>query len=544
MISPAEVFTIRARVLILVLLAMTPIVLENLNGLSLGHADRLRLTETAARGMATEGAELYAQTLSAARSLMQAAAVLSPAAGEIDPRTCPKAIEELSRGSEVLDALSIATSEGQIACSTVPTFVGLQIGDREYFKDAIATGNFTVRGIVMSRAFGTPVVPAALPHRGADGRLVSIVVAALNLSWIEVMLSHTLDSRNLAAFIIDRNGNLIASYPKGETPLAPNSVNDDLFKQIVAAHGEAFVAADPVGTIRVFAAAGLGEDAYFVIGIDRAQVMANIDRRATLAYGVISAAVLFAILAAVWGSEPAILRPLRVLAEKAVRYGEGNFALTPTVMAWPPEFVPLNRALEQMAQQLSARERNLVEENRQLDYLAQVDGLTGIANRRSFDARLRAEWAASAINKQTLSLLMIDVDHFKPFNDRYGHTSGDSCLKAIAGCIAGGGLRANDFVARYGGEEFAVILPSIAPEAALEIAERLRRTVFDRGIESTQSPFGRVTISVGVAGLAADEAHDAGALLEAADAALYNAKRRGRNTVSGRTSKLVDILAG
>jgi len=89
---------------------------------------------------------------------------------------------------------------------------------------------------------------------------------------------------------------------------------------------------------------------------------------------------------------------------------------------------------------------------------------------------------------------MIDVDHFKRFNDRYGHATGDSCLKAIATCITRGELRANDFVARYGGEEFAVVLPSLASEAGLEIAERLRQAVFDLAIENTQSPVGSVTI--------------------------------------------------
>jgi diguanylate cyclase (GGDEF)-like protein len=544
MFSRAGVFTIRARVLMLVILAISPIVMERLSGLRIGRADRLRLTETAARGLATEGAELYARTLNSARSLMQAAAMLSPSAEEIDPRTCGKTMEELNQGSEVFDALSMATPEGQIVCSTLPTFVGVEIGDRDYFKDAIDSGGFTVRAMVVSRAFGRPIVPAALPHRGADGRLVSVIVSSLNLSWIEAFLSHAMDGRNLAALIIDRNGDVVASYPKSETSLAPTVADDDLFKRLLAARDDAFTAADPLGKPRIFAAADLGDDAFFVVGIDRNQVMANIDRQVTLAYAAIGAAVFLALLAAMWGSERVLLRPLRALAEKAVRYGEGNFALVPTVMTWPPEFVPLNRALEQMARQLSAREHNLLEENRQLDYLAQVDGLTGVANRRCFDERLRTEWASSALTHQTLSLLMIDVDHFKRFNDRYGHTSGDSSLKTIAARITGGGLRTNDFVARYGGEEFAVVLPATAPEAALEIAERLRQAVFDLAIENTQSAFGRVTISVGVAALAADEAHDAGALIEAADAALYNAKRRGRNAVSGRTSKLIDILAG
>jgi diguanylate cyclase (GGDEF)-like protein len=197
-----------------------------------------------------------------------------------------------------------------------------------------------------------------------------------------------------------------------------------------------------------------------------------------------------------------------------------------------------------MAQQLAARENVLIEENRQLETLAQLDGLTGVANRRGFDARLRAEWSASAKAGQPLSLLMIDVDHFKRFNDRYGHPAGDACLKAIAACLSKGGMRWNDFIARYGGEEFAVVLPSLPSAAAMEIAERLRLAVFALALENSQSPVGRITISVGVAGFVGDGNKDAGALLEAADAALYNAKRRGRNVVSGRTSKLVDVLAG
>jgi diguanylate cyclase (GGDEF)-like protein len=197
-----------------------------------------------------------------------------------------------------------------------------------------------------------------------------------------------------------------------------------------------------------------------------------------------------------------------------------------------------------MAQQLAARENLLVEENRQLESLAQLDGLTEVANRRSFDARLRAEWGASARTGQPLSLLMIDVDHFKRFNDRYGHPAGDACLKAIAACLSKGELQRNHFIARYGGEEFAIVLPSLPSTAAIETAERLRIAVFDLEVENSQSPVGRITISVGVAELVGDGSKDAGALIEAADAALYNAKRRGRNVVSGRTSKLVDVLAG
>ena len=537
-------FTIRARLVILVILAIAPVVLERISGIQVGRADRLRLTENTTRGLARQGAELYAQTLSSAQGLMHAAALLSQSQDDADPTACGKALADVVAGIEVIDALSIATPEGEIVCSSRANLLGVWIGDRDYFKAALAAKHFTVRGMVVSRVTGRPVVPAALPYRLASGPLAAVVVSTLNLSWIEALLAGALNGGSLTALIIDRDGKLVASYPRTET-FAENSVaSDAFFKQIRTDRREAFTAKGPDGATRVFAAADLGDDAFFVVGIDRAKIMANIDHQITVAYSAIIASVIFALLAAIWGSERVILRPLRALAGKAVRYGRGDFTRHPSPGKWPPEFVLLNRALERMAQQLAAREEGLLEENRQLDHLAQVDGLTGVANRRCFDEKLRAEWAGSRLSSQSLCLLMIDVDYFKRFNDRYGHRAGDSCLKSIADCISGGELRATDFVARYGGEEFAVILPALTPEAALEIAERLRQRVFDLAMENRQSPKGRVTISVGVAGMVASAEDDSGALIEAADAALYNAKRCGRDAVSGRPPRVVDVLVG
>jgi hypothetical protein len=372
--SKARFLTIQARVLILVVLAMTPIVLERISDIKVGRAERLRLTETTLRGLSRQGAEVYAQTLSSARSLMRAAAVLFRSDDKIDPRTCGKSMEELTRGSEVVDALSIATSDGQIVCSNLPPFVGVQINDRSYFRAGIATDDFTVAGMLISRALGRPVVPAALPYRVADGAL-SVVVSSLNLSWIESLLS-TVDAQNLTASIIDRQGNLIVRYPRSDTSVERNIADHDLFKRITSGHFEAFTAADLDGTSRVFAAAELGGDAFFVVGIDRAQIVSSIDRQIILAYAGVMAAIFFASLGAVWGSDRVILRPLRALADKAARYGQGDFTFRHSVLRWPPEFLPLNRVLDQMAQQLAAREHNLLEENRQLDHLAQIDGLT------------------------------------------------------------------------------------------------------------------------------------------------------------------------
>ncbi|WP_237478007.1 GGDEF domain-containing protein [Lichenibacterium dinghuense] len=159
--------------------------------------------------------------------------------------------------------------------------------------------------------------------------------------------------------------------------------------------------------------------------------------------------------------------------------------------------------------------------------LAARDGLTGLANRRSFDQSLDIEAKRSARAGTPLALLMVDVDGFKLFNDTYGHGGGDDCLRRVALAIAGTVRRAGDVAARYGGEEFAVILPGTGAEGGAAIAERIRAAVAGLQIPHRAAPVGTsVTVSVGGAAGAGCPGPD---LLAAADAALYRAKRGGRD---------------
>ncbi|MDO8605899.1 MAG: diguanylate cyclase [Phaeospirillum sp.] len=166
-----------------------------------------------------------------------------------------------------------------------------------------------------------------------------------------------------------------------------------------------------------------------------------------------------------------------------------------------------------------------------LHRLAAVDGLTGIANRRSFDAALEQEWRRACRAGTPLSLLMIDVDHFKRYNDHYGHQAGDDCLRAVAAALAEIARRPGEVVARYGGEEFAVILPACGLDPARSLAERLREEVAARHLPHAASgTAAEVSVSIGVASLGGDDAVQA--LIAQADAALYRAKHGGRNRVS------------
>ncbi len=167
-----------------------------------------------------------------------------------------------------------------------------------------------------------------------------------------------------------------------------------------------------------------------------------------------------------------------------------------------------------------------------LEAQASIDALTGIPNRRRFDETFRQEWRRSARNLMPMSLLMIDVDHFKAFNDRYGHGAGDECLRQVGIALSASQLRPGDLVARYGGEEFAVILPGCHSAGAHTIAERVRQIVESLNLAHDDSPVAPcVTISLGCATLKPSMDSDPGELFLHADAALYRAKQQGRNRV-------------
>ena len=169
-----------------------------------------------------------------------------------------------------------------------------------------------------------------------------------------------------------------------------------------------------------------------------------------------------------------------------------------------------------------------------LENLAFLDALTGIANRRQFDEQLDREWRRLARRGTPLSLLMIDIDHFKALNDHYGHGYGDDCLRRVAEAIDDVTGRSSDLAARYGGEEFAVILPETGLEGALAVAEKMRRAVDALKVSHATSPVAdHITVSAGAAGSVPQHHGSPNELVAMADRALYRAKAAGRNCVRG-----------
>jgi diguanylate cyclase (GGDEF)-like protein/PAS domain S-box-containing protein len=176
------------------------------------------------------------------------------------------------------------------------------------------------------------------------------------------------------------------------------------------------------------------------------------------------------------------------------------------------------------------REERLNSEYRQLSQAASLDELTGIANRRAFNRAIESEARRHTRLTKDVSLLLIDVDYFKAYNDLYGHLPGDLCLKKIASAVKRPLRRAPDLAARFGGEEFVVLMPSTGISGAEAVARKIVEAVTSLGIPHAQSPFGIVTVSIGVTSWPPGPPLNASTLIEQADRALYRAKDRGRNT--------------
>ena len=394
--------------------------------------------------------------------------------------------------------------------------------------------------VLIGRATSSPTVIVAQPLPTPDGR-IAVLFAALHLNWVSALVGERISNSEMVAFIVNGSGMIVSREPLPLHWRGRSIADHDLFGQL-RAYTRPFTAIDFDGVRRIFGATRLNaEDTLLVVGVRESDVLKNINRHVYVAYGILSFVTLSVLIAALFGSDRFIVRPIQALVGMASAVGRGDYEASRTPMKVSAEFQPLLGAIRSMATRLQDREAAMKRTNERLGRLAQVDALTGLGNRGCFDARLVEGHADAAMRKESLALLLVDVDHFKAFNDHYGHVAGDACLRAVARAIAGA-VRDCDFAARYGGEEFVVLGRAMDAGAAIAVAERLNKAVRALGIPHERSPHRLVTISIGIAMAVPQEGELPERLVEEADAALYTAKKQGRDRIA--TSADVLALAG
>jgi diguanylate cyclase (GGDEF)-like protein len=528
---------IRARLALLALILVAPLMLERARSLEDNRAKQVALASAEFANIAQHSADGQREVISSVEAVLKSSAYIYASALQVG-RSCAIMRASLHVDLPWIKAISVVGKDGKIHCSTSTSLIGLDLNDRAYFKKALETHEFVVSDYLFARGSKIPVVVAAYPVSAVDGGDEAVMVATVNLDWMSKIMSNLGGRPGISAVLVDSTGTVLAA-PADQASMIGRSLDNVPLLSALAAKvigsdqetgSDSFLADDgsklEVNFVRI---AGTGSR--LIVIVDEARVSVSINREIRTAYLQLGFVCLFVLLGALIGAEKLIIQPIDMLAAMAKRFGQGEWSARAAPNRLPAEFIPLARAFNAMAAHLAERERELVATNDRLTVMASIDMLSGLANRRGFQSRLDFEWMRAQQSANELALLMIDVDHFKLFNDTYGHPEGDVCLSRLGETLAGIAAETMGFAGRYGGEEFCLLLPNTGPVRALEIGEMVRAAVQNLAMPHATSLYQTVTASVGVACTKPNDAQRPGDLIEAADAALYAAKHRGRNAV-------------
>jgi diguanylate cyclase (GGDEF)-like protein len=527
---------IRARLALLAVMLVAPLMLERARWLEDNRAKQIAAASEEFVNLTQHSADTQREVVSSVETMLKSAAYIRASGGIA--RSCEILRASLPTNLPWIRSIMIVSRDGLVQCSTLNMQVGLNIADREYFKKAQESRGFVFSDYLFGKTNGKPMMMAAYPVSAINPDEDAVVVAGINIDWLSKIMTNLGGRPGISSLLVDSTGVVIAA-PADQTSMIGRPL--DAVPLMAAVAEKALSSNAPSGSLSFTASDGSnralsfarisGTQSRLIVSIDEARVTAAINREIRTAYLQMGFVCLFVLLGALVGAEKLIINPIEVMTGMARRFGEGDWSARVTRSKLPAEFIPLARAFNAMAAQLSQRERELVATNDRLTVMASIDMLSGLANRRGFQSRLDFEWMKAQQYDSELSLLMIDVDHFKLYNDTYGHPEGDACLTRLGETLAGIAAGTMGFAGRYGGEEFCLLLPNTDALKALAIGETVRAAVQALAMPHATSSHQTVTVSIGVAATLPNDTQRPGDLIEAADAALYAAKHRGRNAV-------------
>ena len=416
-------------------------------------------------------------------------AIREPGISDVSPAIRQAAIFDRAATAEYVGSMLVMDAAGKIIASSAQTPAGLDLTDRDYFgvhKRQADAGLF-ISHVFHSRVQnGTASIAISRRMAAADGSFGGIVRAALDVQFFTHLFSDLELGQHGTVALFRSDGQMIARHPAKDGDIGRDMATSETFKHVSAALTGSYVGTGTDGIERLYTFRRIGDLPLIVsVGLSVEDIYAGWWLKAAAITGMLGA-LCAAICVLCISFRLEIIRRLAV-------------------------------------------ESALAENAASLATLASTDGLTGLANRRTFEIELCRAWRQSMRASKSMSVLMLDADCFKSYNDTYGHQAGDEALSAIAQCIGANVNRPLDCAARYGGEEFVVVLPETDMEGGQLVAEHIRRSVEALGLRHAGSPSGLVTVSVGVASGMPTPTDHAGSLVTAADDMLYKAKRGGRN---------------
>ncbi len=523
-------FSLRTNLVLLLLFVVAILIVDRAREATRIRSQEIARAQAEMIKLARGGAERQADVIAEARALLRMAAELPGAAANAGS-ACHDSFKRIDDEVPWMTSIAVFDLDGFPICSSADQVVRKSFADRSYFRGALAMGDFALSDYMIGRVTGRPVIVLALP-RMRDGIAETVLIAAIDLDWMSRIAAETGANLGAEVLLVDKGATVLAAYPNPKSWVGRNLADQASFVSTLKESRDSIESVSLDGRMQIIGHARLRDtDAVLAVMLPLDTVIAGANRQAWYEIGKILFAGLASFLVIWSGGELLVMRPIQSLTRGAALLGSGDLATRIPTEGLAPELKRLGDSFNAMAVQLREREEELRRANERLSDLASKDALTGIANRRGFDEQFVAEWNRAQRAGESLALLVIDVDHFKKFNDRYGHIEGDTCLRQVADVLRLTAQRGGDFAARTGGEEFALLLPGADLRAAAKMAETVRFQVEALNIAHNASPEARVTVSVGAAATIADRGENLRNLIDFADAALYRAKRAGRNRV-------------
>lgn len=532
--------SIRRRLAYLILLVALPISAERIYALLVSRQEQVERIYNKLHNVAQSAALAQRETVGAAQAVVQTLSRQATALMQ-EPEHCEQFLRRLNNEAVGIQGALIADAAGRVVCASSRALLGADISDRDYVQAALKTPQPVISTLLTARNTGRSVLVVAEAERDDHGDPVGLAAVGLDLQWMSRVAAQSGVDDGVTVSVVDGGGTILAQYPTSTNLVGANVRDHPFFARIMAGTEGELQAVGFDETERYFAYARLpGTDMRVLVGSDSSAVIAAIDQRMFTVFFALLAGVVSLIILAWYAADKLVVEPVQQLALDIVAVGREEADSIGQVRV--EEFQPLVAAFGEMNRRLSERTEELRSQNGRLAALARMDGLTGLANRRTFDVQLSEDWVRAGDLRRPLALVMADVDHFKLFNDARGHLAGDDALRSVARMLSAATAGTRFLAARYGGEEFVVLLPDTDLDGAVEFAEDVRRLIAALAIEHPGVPARRLTASFGAAAAVPLFPSSPDALLAAVDAALYEAKRQGRNRVVAAADLVAEQL--